>query len=291
MTARHGLIEAGGTKFVLGVADGAGRILARHRIPTTRPEETLGQAIDWFQEHGPFESFGIAAFGPLQLDRGAPDWGHILATTKPYWDMTDVAGPFARAFGCPVAIDTDVNGAALAESLWGAGQGVRASVYLTIGTGIGGGAVVDGRILGGAGHPEMGHMGMPRHPDDLGFSGHCSFHGACLEGLASGPAIAARFGCSLSDLPQGGTEQRMIAWYLAHVVASLQAVLAPGRIIMGGGVMATPGLIDLVKAEADALAKGYFAARASEIIVPPGLGDDAGLMGAFALSLTSGRSA
>lgn len=286
MSGRRGLIEAGGTKFVLGVADADGQIVARHRIPTTTPAETLGLAVEWFQTHAPFDSFGIAAFGPLQLDRADPHWGHILATTKPYWDMTDLVGPFARAFNCPVAIDTDVNGAALAESKWGAGQGVRSSVYLTVGTGVGGGAVVDGKILGGLGHPEMGHIRLALHPDDLHFDGHCAFHGTCLEGLAAGPAVLARWGKSLSDLPAGGREQRIIAWYLAQAVCSLQAILAPARIIMGGGVMATPGLLDLVREEADALGKAYFATRASDIVVPPGLGDDAGLLGAYALSLT-----
>ena len=283
----HGLIEAGGTKFILGVAEADGRIVARHRLPTTTPDATLGAAIDWFRGQGPIDRMGIASFGPLGLDRAAPDWGHILATPKPDWSMADLAGPFMRAFDCPVAIDTDVNGAALAESLWGAGQGVRSCVYLTIGTGIGGGAVVDGRIIGGAGHPEMGHMRLPRHPDDHAFAGHCPFHGACLEGLASGPAILARWGASLSDLPPDGPEQAMIAWYLAQAVTNLQAVLAPGRVILGGGVMATPGLLARIRTLADDLGQGYFATRAADIVVPPGLGADAGLMGAFALSLTS----
>lgn len=287
MTTRYGLMEAGGTKFVLGVADASGQIVARHRIPTTTPDATIAAALAWFAPHAPLDRMGIAAFGPLELDRAAPHWGHVLSTPKPHWSMADLAGPFVRALGCPVAIDTDVNGAALAESLWGAGQGVRSCVYVTIGTGIGGGAVVDGRILGGAGHPEMGHMRLDRHPDDHGFSGSCRFHGGCLEGLASGPAILARWGKSLSDLPAGGAEQHMIAWYLGQAVVTLQAIMAPARIILGGGVMATPGLLDLVRQHADALGQGYFATRASEMVVLPGLGDDAGLMGAFALSQTA----
>ena len=286
MSQRYGLIEAGGTKFVLGVADANGRITARHRIPTTTPDETLGAALNWFQAQGPLDAMGIAAFGPLELDRASPHWGYVLETPKPHWAMADLAGPFVRHLGCPVAIDTDVNGAALAEHLWGAGQGARSCVYITIGTGVGGGAVVDGRILGGAGHPEMGHMRVDRHPDDRVYPGYCSFHGGCLEGLACGPAILERWGKSLSDLPAHGPEQRIIAFYVAQAIVSLQAIIAPARIILGGGVMATAGFIDLVREEADRLGQGYFATRAADIVTLPGLGDDAGLMGAFALSRT-----
>ncbi len=284
---RIGLVEAGGTKFVLGVADAAGTIIARHRVPTTTPAETLGASLDWFRALGhDYASFGIASFGPLDLDKASPSWGYITMTPKPHWAMTDLAGPFAAAFGCPVAVDTDVNGAALAESLWGAGKGDKLCLYLTVGTGVGGGVVVDGRILHGASHPEMGHMRLPRHPDDLDFAGHCPFHGACLEGLAAGPSIIARWGKSLSQLPPGGAEQRMIAWYLAQAVSTFQAMLEPSRIVMGGGVMATEGLIDLVREMADELGNGYFVGKAADIVVRPGLGDDAGLMGAFALSST-----
>lgn len=282
---RYGLIEAGGTKFVLGVADAAGTILARHRLPTLAPEETLPPALDWFRAQGvEFAGFGIASFGPLNLDHGSPEWGSITSTPKPGWSGTSLVRPFVEAFGVPVAIDTDVNGAALAESLWGAGQGKRLCLYITIGTGVGGGAVVDGRILHGASHPEMGHMRLPRHADDLAFDGACPFHGACLEGLASGPAILARWGKSLSELPAGGAEQKIIAWYLAQAVSTFQAIMEPDCIVMGGGVTGTAGLLDLVRAEADHLGGGYFVGRASDVICAPGLGDDAGLMGAFALA-------
>lgn len=282
----YGLIEAGGTKFVLGIADADGAILQRHRIPTLDPGETMSAACDWFRSHDlPFAGFGIASFGPLDLDKASPNWGSITRTPKPGWSAANLVQPFAKAFGCPVAIDTDVNGAALAEARWGAGQGKRLSLYLTIGTGVGGGAVVDGRILHGLSHPEMGHMRLPRHPDDAGFAGACPFHGACLEGLASGPAILARWGKSLSELTSGGTEQQMIAWYLAQAVCNLQAILEPDCIIFGGGVMATPGLLSFVQSEADILGAGYFVGKASAIVTAPGLGDDAGLMGAFALAV------
>lgn len=282
----YGLIEAGGTKFVLGIADADGAILQRHRIPTLDPGETMSAACDWFRSHDlPYAGFGIASFGPLDLDKASPNWGSVTRTPKPGWSAANLVQPFAKAFGCPVAIDTDVNGAALAEARWGAGQGKRLSLYLTIGTGVGGGAVVDGRILHGLSHPEMGHMRLPRHPDDAGFAGACPFHGACLEGLASGPAILARWGKSLSECQPGGDEQQMIAWYLAQAVCNFQAILEPDCIIFGGGVMATPGLLSFVQSEADILGAGYFVGKASAIVTAPGLGDDAGLMGAFALAV------
>lgn len=285
--ARYALIEAGGTKFVLGVADATGKILARHRLPTLLPEQTLAPALDWFRDQGvAFARVGIASFGPLDLDRASSGWGSITRTPKPGWSGTKLVQPFAEAFDCAVAIDTDVNGAALAESLWGAGKGKRLCLYLTIGTGVGGGAVVGGHILHGISHPEMGHMRLPRHPADTAFDGVCPFHGACLEGLASGPAILARWGKSLSDLPKGGPEQQMIAWYLAQAVCSSQAIMEPDCIVMGGGVTCTDGLLDLVRHEAQCLGGGYFVGSAADIIFSPGLGDDAGLMGAFALAVS-----
>jgi fructokinase len=280
-----GLIEAGGTKFVLGIASGPGAIQAVTRIPTTNPDETISAAIAWFADQDvALAGIGIAAFGPLDLDIASPTWGHITRTTKPGWDWCDLAGRFGRAFGVPVAIDTDVNGAALAEHRWGAGQGQRASVYLTIGTGIGGGAVIDGQILRGLSHPEMGHLRLPRHPDDFGFIGVCPFHGDCLEGLASGPAIKARWGASLSDLAENHPGHAIIAHYLAQMAVTLQSIFEPGRIIIGGGVMATPGLLKRVQDETAALGKGYFVGKAEDVICGPGLGSDAGLIGALALA-------
>jgi fructokinase len=280
-----GLIEAGGTKFVLGIASGPEAIQATARIRTTNPVETIDAAIAWFADQDvTLAGIGIAAFGPLDLDPASPTWGHITRTTKPGWDWSDLAGRFGKGLSVPVAIDTDVNGAALAEYRWGAGQGQRASVYLTIGTGIGGGAVIDGQILRGLSHPEMGHLRLPRHPDDRKFAGICPFHGDCLEGLASGPAIKARWGPSLSDLSDDHPGHAIIAHYLAQMAVTLQSIFEPGRIIMGGGVMATPGLLSRVQAEAVLLGKGYFVGKAEEVICSPGLGGEAGLLGALALA-------
>lgn len=284
MDGKIALIEAGGTKFIVAVGDDARKIHARTRIETTHPEKTIAAAIEWLQQQGgDYDAVGIASFGPLDLDPASPKWGHITRTTKPYWNDADIAGPFSHAFGCWVGIDTDVNGAALAEWTWGAGQGVNSALYLTVGTGIGGGAVVGGRLVRGLSHPEMGHIRVPRHPGDTYFAGHCPFHGDCLEGLACGPSIIARWGASLSDLAADHPGHDIIAWYLAQAVQSFQAIFEPARIIMGGGVMATPGLIQRVKTHAAEGGAGYFAGDPAEIIVPPALGEDSGLLGALAL--------
>jgi fructokinase len=283
-----GCIEAGGTKFVLGIASAPDQILETVQIDTTTPAETINHALQWFQaaseKHGQLSALGIASFGPADINPASASWGYITATPKKGWSNTDIAGPFAQAFSVPVGFDTDVNGAVRAETRWGAGKGKALSVYMTIGTGIGGGISADGKIIGGIGHPEIGHMRLERHPEDHNFAGICPFHGCCLEGLASGPAVMARWGKRLSDLPSDHVAHEIIAWYLAQCAVTLQAVLAPARIIMGGGVMQTPGLLDAVRLQAEAIGGGYFAGQMREIIVRPGLGDFSGLLGGLALA-------
>jgi fructokinase len=281
---RYGLVEAGGTKFVLGVATGENAVEASTRIETTTPTETIGAMLDWFAVQGALDAVGVASFGPLELDRASPHWGCIGTTPKPHWSGADLAGSLQRALGCPVAIDTDVNGAALAEYHWGAGQGQKTMLYFTIGTGVGGGAIVDGRILCGLSHPEMGHFRPARHPDDTGFAGICPFHGDCLEGLASGPAIIARWGQSLSHLAEDHPAHSIIAFYLAQTAVTMQSIFAPGRIIFGGGVMGTAGLLQKVRDAAVTLGNGYFRGNPQDVICLPGLGDRAGLLGALALA-------
>ncbi|HEV7233483.1 MAG TPA: ROK family protein [Sphingorhabdus sp.] len=286
--ALYGCIEAGGTKFIVGIAASPGDIRDTVRFDTVSPAETIGNAIAWLRaaglKHGGLRSVGIASFGPLELDRRAANWGHITATTKPGWSNCSFGARVAAELDLPVGFDTDVNGAALAETRWGEGQDQPISIYLTVGTGIGGGAIVDGKPLQGLSHPEMGHIRPQRHPDDLDFGGVCPFHGDCLEGLASGPAIKARWGVSLSELPADHSGHDIIAWYLGQLVTTLQSVMEPGRIIMGGGVMATPGLLDRVRVQAETLGGGYFRGKAGDIIVAPGLADNAGLLGGLALA-------
>ncbi len=277
---RFGCIEAGGTKFVLGIAEAPDAILTTTRIPTTDPDQTIAAAIDWLKANGPIGAIGIASFGPIDPDPASPRWGYITETTKPGWSGTDFAGHIGRAFDVPVGFDTDVNGAALAESRWGAAQGDDVAVYFTVGTGIGGGAIINGAPVHGTQHPEMGHILPRRHPDDLDFPGVCPFHSDCFEGLVSGPAIKARWGASLSELAADHPAHKIVAWYLGQLAMSVQAVLSPRRILFGGGVMATPGLLEAMRSEAVRLAKDYV----TIIIEPPALGDQAGLLGGLALA-------
>jgi fructokinase len=281
----YGLIEAGGTKFVLGIADEKGDIIARHRIPTTTPDNTISAAVVWFKTQNiVFRAFGIASFGPLDLSKTSPKWGHITSTPKPFWAGADLCGPFERAFFCPIGIETDVNGAALAEAKWGAGINHSSLLYLTIGTGIGGGFVSDERLLHGLSHPEMGHIRLPRHADDLGFAGCCPFHGDCLEGLASGPAIIARWGKSLSELGPDHPATAIIAWYLAQAVVTFQAIMEPARIVLGGGVMGAAGLLGQVRILAAQIGGGYFVGNPADVVVAPAFGENSGLMGALAIA-------
>jgi fructokinase len=289
----YGCIEAGGTKFVLGVLSTPADTAPTLRVPTTDPQGTIQACLAFFADHAPpqgYAAFGIGSFGPVDLNPLSPQWGHITDTPKPGWRGTDLVRPFAQAFGCPVGFDTDVNAAALAEGLWGAAAGVDTAVYLTVGTGIGGGAIVGGRPLHGHRHPEMGHFLPARHARDS-FAGICPYHGACLEGLASGPAIQARWGASLSDLPQDHEGHEIVAWYLAQAVIAQQALLSPGRMILGGGVMQTPGLLGRVRAAAARLGNGYFCAAADyeTLVVEPGLGTRSGLLGALALAMAARR--
>ncbi len=291
MSALLGAMEAGGTKFVCA----AGRrdeILAQTRIPTRGPDATLAAALQFFEtviaEHGELSALGIAAFGPLDLRNASPTFGRLLGTPKHGWAGTDLAAPFAR-FGCPVVIDTDVNAAALAETLHGAARGCRTAVYVTVGTGIGGGVVVDGRTLRGSPHPEMGHIRVARHDRDTAFAGVCPFHGDCLEGLASGPAIVARYGAPLDALPSDHEAIAVVGHYLGQLAANVLLMISPERIILGGGVMSSEPLLRETRTAAARLLNGYggygaSAASLEQRIVAPGLGERSGIVGALALA-------
>lgn len=298
MNKLYALIEAGGTKFVVAAARSKDEMLRTERIPTTTPDETLGRTLAFFRDavaaFGAFDAAGIGSFGPADVNPASPAWGHITSTPKPGWSGVDVAGAIGTALGCPVGFDTDVNAAALAEHRWGRAQGAAVSTYVTVGTGIGGGVVVEGRAVHGLAHPEMGHARPQRHPRDQDFAGVCPFHGDCFEGLASGTAIGARWGVPLSDLPQDHVAHALIAFYLGQLVVMQQALLSPNVIVLGGGVLATAGLLPRVRASAAKLANGYFgrdAAGYDDLVCAPGLGDCSGLLGALALALAEAVTA
>lgn len=289
-----GGIEAGGTKFVCAVGTGPDDLRAETRFPTTTPAETLAQALAFFREqsqiHGPLAAIGIASFGPADPDPASPTYGHITATPKPGWSNTDFGGTIARELGLPVRFDIDVNGAALAEYRWGAAQGLASAVYLTIGTGIGGGAIIDGRLLHGLVHPEMGHMRLPRDPAADPYAGHCPFHGDCLEGLAAGPAIAERWSRPAFELPPEHPAWELEAHYLALALHTIICVLSPQRIVMGGGVMEQPQIFPLLHRKLQQSLNGYVQSpaileRIDQYVVPPALGNRAGVLGAIALGL------
>jgi len=287
-----GAIEAGGTKFICEVADDTGQVLANMRIPTTSPEATLAAVQAFFATHARddarYAAMGIAAFGPLDLNTRSAAYGHILGTPKPGWSHTDLAGPLAQRYTCPVAIDTDVNAAALAEAQRGAGQDYDTVVYITVGTGIGGGICIGGKTQHGMLHPEMGHIRVLRHAEDTGFPGICPFHGDCLEGLASGPAILQRYGCPLDQLPENHPAWQVTGYYLGQLATTVILLLSPQRLIFGGGVMQSNGLYPAIRQSTAALLNGYAGlgseAALEQQIVAPALGQRAGIEGAFALA-------
>jgi fructokinase len=288
-----GSVEAGGTKFVCAVGTGPEDLRGEVRFPTKNPAETLTRTIDYFRQqqtrHGPLAAIGVGCFGPLDLDRSSPSYGRVDATPKPGWSGTSVAGTLTEALGLPVAIDTDVNVAALGEGRWGAAQGLDAFVYLTIGTGIGGGGMIGDELLHGLIHPEMGHMKIPRDPARDPYAGWCTFHGDCLEGLAAGPAIGDRWGRPAQELPADHPAWELEAEYLALGVMNILCVLSPQRVIMGGGVMEQAQLLPLVRAKLLEQLGGYLRSpaileRIDEFVVAPKLGNKAGILGGLALA-------
>jgi fructokinase len=275
-------IEAGGTKFICGVGTGPSD-LRTAQIPTGEPGETIAAVIDFFRKSGGEDliAVGIGSFGPICTDPRSPSWGHITSTPKVTWRNTDLAGPIRAALGVPVGFDTDVNAAALGEARWGAAQGVNDFLYLTVGTGIGGGAIASGRVVHGMSHPEMGHIRIPHDLKTDPFPGCCPYHGDCLEGLASGPAIQARWGKPAAQLPPDHPAWELEARYLALAVANFAFTLSSDRVILGGGVMRQAQLFPQIRSELAQLINEYMALPE---IVPPSLGDRAGVCGALVLA-------
>lgn len=298
---RIGALELGGTKAIVGGAvldsrrpsDAAPDVIARQRIPTTSPDETLSRCVAALREAGErmggLDAVGVASFGPLQLDPSRPGYGGITTTPKIGWAHTDIVGRLADALGVPVAIDTDVNGAALAEGCWGACQSFNSHVYVTVGTGVGVGLVVHGRPQHGLVHPEGGHLLVRRDPVRDPYAGHCPYHGDCLEGLVSGPAIAARLGRPGDSIAEDDPVWDLVGDYLGQMVANLLFAVSPQRIVIGGGVGSRPAVLAATRAHARRWIGGYIAhprldGDLGDFIVPPGLGEQSGLLGAVALA-------
>jgi len=288
----YGGIEAGGTKFVCVVGRGPAQILDEARIETTQPGRTLERVIQFFRPHcsdGHLSVIGIGSFGPLDLDRNSRNFGFITSTPKPGWQNTDLLGPLESALGVKLRLDTDVNVAALGEWTWGATAGLKSSLYMTIGTGIGGAYLLNATPVQGFHHSEMGHIGLPHDTARDPFPGSCPFHGACFEGLASGPAIRARIGTPAEDLPDDHPFWELEAGYIASALASYILILAPLRIVLGGGIMRRQFLFPTIRQEVLRLLGNYLEVgtlfgNLESYLVPPGLGPHSGAYGALALA-------
>lgn len=284
-------IEAGGTKFVCGVGSGPDD-LQKTEFPTTSAAETLRRAVSVILDQAQgraIPALGVASFGPVDLALNSATFGYITSTPKPGWQNLDIVGELKRALGVPVGFDTDVNAAMLAEVRWGAARDLSDAVYITVGTGIGGGAIVGGQLLHGVMHPEMGHLLIPHDRLRDPFAGVCPFHGDCLEGLASGPAIEKRWGMRGEDLPPDHPAWELEAHYLALGLMNIVLTLSPQRIIMGGGVLKNGAVFPPLRRELSRLLNGYIqcpevSSEIDSFVVPPLLGDRAGILGALALA-------
>lgn len=294
--ARTAGVELGGTKVLVTVGEGPHLHTTPVRLVTGAPEATLGAVTAALtrlrDEAGGFEAVGVAGFGPLELDPASPRYGHLLKTPKPGWEGADLLGPIRRAFDVPVALETDVNAAAVAEGLWGAARGLADHAYVTVGTGVGVGLVVGGRPVHGAGHPEAGHMLVRPSPGD-DFAGACPWHGRCVEGLISGSALQTRLGVPGADIPADHPVWALCGDYLGQLCAALVLTAAPRRIVVGGGVGLRPELLDPARAGLLKALNGYLERlatpeQAQDLIRPAQL-ENAGLMGALHLAAEAAR--
>jgi len=288
-----GGIEGGGTKFICAIGTGPDDIRREARIPTTTPDETMGQVVSFFQQaeldFGRFSALGIACFGPVDPNPASPAYGFVLSTPKPNWSNADVLGALRAAFDIPIAFDLDVNGSAMGEWKWGAAQGLDTFIYLTVGTGIGGGVVANGKLLHGLLCPEMGHIMIPHDREYDPFEGGCPFHKDCFEGLASGPALEKRWGQKAETLPFDHPAWELEAHYIALALANYIYTLSPQRIVIGGGVGGRDDLLPIIRKNVQAILNGYIQTPAitkniDEYIVLPALGSRTGMLGAIALA-------
>jgi fructokinase len=282
-----GAIEAGGTKFVCGIGNENGEIIEKISYPTTTPEETLQLVTEYFKDKQ-IEALGVGSFGPIDLNTESSTYGFITSTPKKHWKNVNLLGELKKHIDVPMAFDTDVNAAALGELEWGAAKGLDSCIYMTVGTGIGVGAVAEGKLIHGMLHPEMGHILVKRQENDT-YKGNCPFHGDCLEGMASGPAIENRWGQKGVVLSANPQVWELEAYYLAQALVNYILVLSPKKLILGGGVMQQKQLFPIIIENVVNLLNGYIQHEnllvcIDDYIVPPELGDNAGLCGALALA-------
>lgn len=283
-----GALEAGGTKMVLGIYDDAGNELERKSIPTESPDITMPVMRDFFESHG-IDALGVGSFGPLDLNPASPTYGYITSTPKLKWQNYPLLSGLLNGRDIPAAIDTDVNAAVIAEMELGAAKGCQSAVYVTVGTGVGGGVAVHGQTVHGLLHPEVGHMLLHPHPADPNPKGVCPYHESCLEGLAAGPAIGARIQGDARDLPDDHPTFEVEAYYLAQMCMNLILTLSPERIILGGGVMQRQSLLKMVRQETLRLLNGYVQVEQvlkhmETYIVAPALYPVSGLVGSYLLA-------
>lgn len=286
---KFGAIDAGGKRFICGITDENGITLEKTSFPTETPEKTIPSVIDFFKDKG-ISALGIGCFGPLDLNPNSQTYGYITSTPKESWRNYNIAGVFKENLNIPVFLDTNINVGLLGEATWGAAKNVKNAVYLTIGTGIGGGAIVEGKLIHGLIHPEMGHIFVSRHPRDK-FTGNCPFHGGnCLEGMASGPAIEKRWGHPLERLSPDHPAWNLEAYYIAHALVNYILVLSPEKIILGGDVMKYKHLFPIIRKAVIKLLNGYVQNDSifkdiDNYIVSTDLGENSGFFGAAALCI------
>ncbi|MCL4122139.1 UNVERIFIED_CONTAM: hypothetical protein GTU68_014210 [Idotea baltica] len=285
-------IEAGGTKFFTTVGDTEGNVIERHRTDTTTPAETMAETLEVlknYQSKYDIKALGLGCFGPIDINLNSPTYGFITNTPKIAWQNFDIVSSIRSVFNGPINFNTDVNAAAICEQLWGSAQGLENLMYLTIGTGVGGGAICNNRIVQGATHTELGHISIAQNPNDL-FEGSCPFHGNCLEGLASGTAINKRWKVDhAGELADDHIAWQFEAEYLAKAITSFTFTLSPQKVILGGGVMHKTILFDLIRRNVKSSINGYFDYPAlkdmDNFIVPASFGDNTGVKGSLALAL------
>ncbi len=282
-----GALEAGGTKMVCAIGNEQGEILERVSIPTETPAVTMPKLADFFSGKG-IAALGIGCFGPIDLNRSSQTYGHITTTPKLAWKNYDICRFFTESLQIPVGFDTDVNGSMLGEATWGCARGLESAVYITVGTGIGVGILADGKLLHGMLHPEGGHILMPVRSDDP-YKGKCPYHKTCLEGLASGPAIEARWGAPAKELAHRPEVWDLEAYYLAHAITNYIMILSPQKIILGGGVMHQSQLLGKIRSYVKDMIAGYLLTKELQdldtYIVLPSLDDNQGIMGALKLGM------